>query len=61
MLPPLKIWTDFSFEKWSSGMGFVDLLIPLRGQSTTERNEEINISKGRFDEYERKGDQLFTL
>ncbi len=42
-------------------MGLVDLLIPLRGQSTVEQNGEINISKGRFDEYERQGHQLFTL
>ena len=57
----LKIWTDFGLENLSNGNGFVELLVPFRGQTDFETNSDLNALAGRYDELEKYGPRHLEL
>lgn len=55
----LKLYTDLNLLKIDQPV--VDLLIPFCGQDSKERNPELNITIGRFDNYEKEGKEFIEL
>ncbi len=55
----LKLYTDLALLKIDQPV--VDLLIPFCGQDKKERNPELNITIGRFDNYEKQGKDFIEL
>ena len=56
----LKLYTDLTLLKIKD-QPVVDLLIPFCGQDIKERNPDLNITIGRFDEYEKTGKEIIEL
>ncbi|RYY08150.1 MAG: hypothetical protein EOP43_00945 [Sphingobacteriaceae bacterium] len=56
----LKLYTDLSLLKIKD-QPIVDLLIPFCGQDSKERNPDLNITIGRFDNYEKTGKDFIEL
>lgn len=55
----LKLYTDLNLLKIDQPI--VDLLIPFCGQDVNEKNSELNITIGRFDNYEKEGKEFIKL
>lgn len=56
----LKLYTDLTLLKVIDQPG-VDLLIPFRGQDIEETNPDLNITIGRFDNFEKTGKEFIEL
>lgn len=56
----LKLYTDLSLLRIKD-QPVVDLLIPFCGQDSKERNPELNITIGRFDKFEKEGEEFIEL
>lgn len=56
----IKIYTDLTLLKIKD-QPVVDLLIPFCGQDSKERNPDLNITIGRFDNYEKIGKDFIEL
>ncbi|WP_299291050.1 exostosin family protein [uncultured Mucilaginibacter sp.] len=55
----IKLYTDLSLLKIDQPV--VDLLVPFCGQDSKERNPDLNITLGRFDDYEEEGKAFIEL